>query len=407
MTIRKFLPLLASLILSCTVFATAQTVTSATYNADDQLSTETYDANGNTLTTGGNSYIYDSENHLIAMNGGAVKLVYDGDGNLVIKTANGVTTQYLVDDQNPTGLPQVVEETVNGAVQRKYSIGHQRISQTLMVTGAPSTSYYGYDGQGNVRQLTNAAGVVTDTYNYDAFGNLIGHTGTTPNHFLYRGERYDTDLKLYYLRARWYNPVTGRFMSRDSDDGNPTDPASLHKYLYAGGDPVNKIDPTGRYAGTAGEMPIPASEPAAGAGGDMAEYGMLVGVLALGTVAADKKLACSISTSLASEAVELMGGTAIPDESHCTAHGCKPCVPPVGAEAYDLDWGQQGDHFFKGNQLYIPPGEAHWHLLVMNQSPYPMCQCFWQKTKSGGGFPPGPPPDMDEAGPAAGGGIAQ
>ena len=62
----------------------------------------------------------------------------------------------------------------------------------------------------------------------------------------YRGEQYDSDLGLYYLRARYYNPATGRFLSRDPLDGDPTDPQSLHKYLYAGGDPVNRIDPSGR-----------------------------------------------------------------------------------------------------------------------------------------------------------------
>jgi RHS repeat-associated protein len=46
--------------------------------------------------------------------------------------------------------------------------------------------------------------------------------------------------------ARYYNPQTGRFLSRDPEDGNPTDPASLHKYLYANGDPINGIDPMGR-----------------------------------------------------------------------------------------------------------------------------------------------------------------
>ena len=62
----------------------------------------------------------------------------------------------------------------------------------------------------------------------------------------YRGEQCDSDLGLYYLRARYYNPATGRFMSRDPEDGKALDPATLHKYLYAGGDPVNMMDPTGR-----------------------------------------------------------------------------------------------------------------------------------------------------------------
>jgi RHS repeat-associated protein len=64
----------------------------------------------------------------------------------------------------------------------------------------------------------------------------------------YRGEQYDSDLALYYLRARYYNPNTGRFMSRDPEDGKTTDPATLHKYLYADGDPVNMRDPMGHEA---------------------------------------------------------------------------------------------------------------------------------------------------------------
>jgi len=69
----------------------------------------------------------------------------------------------------------------------------------------------------------------------------------------YRGEQYDSDLGLYYLRARYYNPLTGRFLSRDPNEpklrdpnGTPIDPKKLHKYLYAGGDPINRIDPRGR-----------------------------------------------------------------------------------------------------------------------------------------------------------------
>jgi RHS repeat-associated protein len=179
----------------------------------------------------------------------AVNLAYDGDGNLVAKTVNGVTTKYLIDDLNPTGLPQVMEETANGVVQRRYTYGRQRISETQFINGAWTTSYYGYDGQGNVRQLTNSAGVVTDTYDYDAYGNLVNHTGTTPNVYLYRGERYDPDMGLYYMCGRWYNPLTGRFMSRDPNEeccSNSIPEAAKNKYIYADSDPVNRVDPSGR-----------------------------------------------------------------------------------------------------------------------------------------------------------------
>jgi RHS repeat-associated protein len=247
------------------------------YNADDQqVPTESYDANGNTTkTANGNTFTYDSENHMTSMTapGVAVTMIYDAFGNRVAKTVTNtvthtsVTTQYLVeDDVNPTGYPQVVEEVVNGAVTRQYTYGLQRISQNLSpaVSGNSTwtPSFYGYDGFGTVRQLTNTAGTVTDTYEYDAFGNSFTKSGTTPNNYLYRGEQYDSDLGLYYLRARYYNPNTGRFMSRDPEAGKAMDPRTLHKYLYAGGDPVNGWDPTGRAemfeygATTAAEMVI-------------------------------------------------------------------------------------------------------------------------------------------------------
>jgi RHS repeat-associated protein len=221
------------------------------YNADDEVSTETYDNNGNTLTTGGKTFTYDAENHLTGMSGGGttVSIVYDAFGNRVAKTVNGVTTQYLVeDDVNPTGYPQVMEEIAGGVVQRVYAYGLQRISEDQVVNNAWTPSFYVYDGAGSVRQLTNAAGAVTDTYEYDAFGNKINSTGTTPNNYLYRGEQYDPDLGLYYLRARYYDPATGRFFSRDSENGKLYDQATFHKYLYAGGNPVNYADPRGREA---------------------------------------------------------------------------------------------------------------------------------------------------------------
>ncbi len=220
-----------------------------TYNADDQILSETYDADGNVIAANGYVMTYDAENHLISKigNGITVTMVYDAFGNRVAKTVNGVTTKYLVeDDVNPTGLPQVLEETVNGVVQRTYTYGLQRISESQFINNTWTTSFYGYDGSGSVRQLTDSTGKITDEYEYDAYGNSFTKSGTTPNNYLYRGEQFDSDLGLYYLRARYYNPSTGRFLSRDPLDGNAINPASLHKYLYANGDPVNVIDPTGR-----------------------------------------------------------------------------------------------------------------------------------------------------------------
>jgi RHS repeat-associated protein len=139
-----------------------------------------------------------------------------------------------------------MEEIVGGTVQRTYTYGLQRISEDQIVDNAWTPSFYEYDGGGSVRQLTNLAGAVTDTYEYDAFGNVVNKTGSTPNNYLYRGEQWDPDLSLYYLRARYYNPVTDRFLSRDPKPGHIAKPRTLHKYLYASADGVNRIDPLGK-----------------------------------------------------------------------------------------------------------------------------------------------------------------
>ncbi len=179
---------------------------------NDRLNTDTYDNNGNTISSASIGNAYDFENHMITH--GAVAMTYDGDGNRVAETVGGVTTKYLVDTLNPTGLPQVMDETVSGSVTRTYAYGVQRISEDQPISSTWTPSFYGYDGHGNVRFLTNSAGTITDSYTYDAFGMPITSSGTTPNNYLYSGEQYDSALGAYYLRARYYNPATG-----DSGDG--------------------------------------------------------------------------------------------------------------------------------------------------------------------------------------------
>jgi len=219
-----------------------------TFDANDRLSTETYDNNGNTTVSGARTFAYDFDNRLKSMNGGAVKIIYDGDGNRVAKAVGGVVTSYLVDDLNPTGYAQAVDELVGNAVQRTYTYGLQRINQNQLTSGSWAPSFYGYDGGTTVRLLTDATGTVTDTYDFDAWGNSLNSTGSTPNSYLYHSEQYDFDLHLYYQRARWYNPLSGRFLSRDTYAGEIDEPLTLHKYLYANADPVSHTDPSGHLA---------------------------------------------------------------------------------------------------------------------------------------------------------------
>jgi RHS repeat-associated protein len=215
-----------------------------TYDANDRLNTDTYDPNGNTTSSDGKTYNYDFENHLTDQNGGGVVIVYDGDGNRVAKTVGGVTTRYLIDDHNHTGYAQVLEEIVGGVVQRRYTYGLDLISQNQ----GSGVSFYGYDGHGSVRFLTDASGAVTDTYTHEAFGNLIASTGTTPNNYLYTGEQSDPNLGFYYLRARYLSHNLGRFVTADPFEGTLEDPCSLQKYVYAKSNLPNRTDPSGLFS---------------------------------------------------------------------------------------------------------------------------------------------------------------
>ncbi len=82
-------------------------------------------------------------------------------------------------------------------------------------------------------------------YRYNPFGNLISRTGDTPNNYLYCGEQYDSDLGLYYNRARYLNTDSGRFWTMDPFEERVSHASHLHKYLYGNVDPVNNADPTG------------------------------------------------------------------------------------------------------------------------------------------------------------------
>ncbi|MGN0682351.1 MAG: RHS repeat-associated core domain-containing protein [Oscillospiraceae bacterium] len=160
--------------------------------------------------------------------------------NRIAKIDELSTTYYLVDTNG--ALSQVLAEyDENGSLTTYYTRGEELISQER--NGVKS--YYLYDGFDSVRMLTDDEGNVTDTYTFDAFGNLTESTGDTENSYLYRGEQFDSFTGLYYLRARYMNPSTGTFITMDEYAGTIFEPVSLHKYLYANANPVNNSDPSG------------------------------------------------------------------------------------------------------------------------------------------------------------------
>ncbi len=232
-------------------------ITGYTYDANNRMltagsETYTYDANGNTLSREENGnvtlYEYDLENRLVrqtAADGAVTTFAYDDQGNRVLRDVDGDITRFVVDPVDNSGLSQVVAELdAAGDVVAGYVYG----DDLIRMRRDGNNAYYHYDGNHSTRFLTDATGDVTDTYAYDAFGNLLASTGSTLNYYLYTGQQYDPNLGFYYLRARYYQPENGRFISMDPFMGHIHDPISLHKYLYAHNNPVNLYDPTGYFA---------------------------------------------------------------------------------------------------------------------------------------------------------------
>ena len=229
------------------------------YNALNQLVSDSetsyeYDLNGNLVRVIGSAqsalYEYNAENKLIkatVQNGVLVteeSYTYDYQGNRTSKTthrSDGVTeyVKYLNDNSSLTNVLAEIDE--NGTAKCVYTIGADLVSQER----DGKVSVYLYDGHGSVVGLANESGVVTDTYCYDAFGNLLKSKGSTKNCYRYCGEQFDETTGLYYLRARYMDTSTGRFISQDTYQGTINDPVSLHKYLYANSNPVTYSDPSG------------------------------------------------------------------------------------------------------------------------------------------------------------------
>ena len=130
----------------------------------------------------------------------------------------GTVTNFLWDELSPYG-DVVLETDAAGTILASYALGG---TELLSQTRGGTTSTYLHDGQGSVRALTDATGTLTDTYRYIAFGDLYAQTGATTNPYLYTGQQFDALTDLYNLRARYYAPVMGRFLSRDPGSGSRT-----------------------------------------------------------------------------------------------------------------------------------------------------------------------------------------
>jgi len=148
------------------------------------------------------------------------------------KTVGGDTTAYVVDPA--ATLPVVISDTEALYLYGLDIIAHQQTD----------TLYYVHDGLGSVRQLLDSTGQIETNYAYDPFGvPLVG--GDVYNPYQFTGEAWDGEVGLLYLRARYYQPETGRFIGKDPWTGDTLQPGTLNRYVYGGNSPVTLVDRAG------------------------------------------------------------------------------------------------------------------------------------------------------------------
>lgn len=162
----------------------------------------------------------------------------DGNGLRASKTRTATgpstTTQNYTWD-NSGGLPVLLADSDN---EYLYGPDNRPYAQISTTTG--DVTYLQADHAGSTIATTDTTGTRTSTWEYDPYGNITTHTGTTTTPFLYTGEYTDSDTKLIYLRARDYDPTTGAFLTRD-----PLEGATGTPYAYTNGNPLQMSDPTG------------------------------------------------------------------------------------------------------------------------------------------------------------------
>ncbi len=179
----------------------------------------------------------DAADRLIAVSGPplAVGYTYNGDGLLVSQNIDGAPTTFAWDVA--AELPQVLAAS-NGA---SYLYGLGLLGQQQ----GGAWQFPLADGLGSVRQLVDPAASVTLAQSFDPFGVPLSPSGGQP--FGYAGEQWDANTSLIYLRARWYNPSLGRFLTRDPIPGPPSSPATLNPYAYGRNNPALYVDPSGKF----------------------------------------------------------------------------------------------------------------------------------------------------------------
>ena len=248
---------------SMTASGTEAYTKSYTYNDANQLLKEIKTASGTTSTT---TYTYDNNGNQLAKSTGStatsVTNTYNAFNQLTASSVGGTSTAYTY---TPDGLRltkgnltylydrgNLVLEMQNSSVKSSYVYGIGLVSGAI--SGYSGQTYFIHNGHGDIVQLQNSSRTVVKEYTYDAFGNEENPVSADANPFRYAGEYYDTNTGTYYLRARYYDPVVGRFTQEDTvraisrtlpNGQSVLEPLSQNLYVYCANNPVKYRDGSG------------------------------------------------------------------------------------------------------------------------------------------------------------------
>jgi RHS repeat-associated protein len=207
---------------------------------------EQYNSSGTTLQK---EYTYTYANLLSSVTHDDVSgapqslMTWDADSNRVSFTSStGGMTRFVYD---PTaGIPAVIEEVLP-STSSAYYIREPNGALIARIAGS-NTSYYHFDALGSTKLLTDGSGTVTDSYSYDAWGSITGHSGVTSQPYQYVGQLgycthyQDTNLPMLQLGVRFYDPELGRFTQVDRIRRPSESP-----YAYSRNAPATAVDPWG------------------------------------------------------------------------------------------------------------------------------------------------------------------
>jgi RHS repeat-associated protein len=203
----------------------------------NETSTFSYDADGDRtgfIASDGmsQSYSYNQALELTGI-GSEVSYIYNGDGLRISKTVGSATTPFTWDVASE--LPSLLEDGANAYVYGPGELPLEQVSGNIPL-------WFVHDQLGSTRLLTNATGSSVATYTYTPYGSVTRSSGTASTPLLYAGQYRDSESGMYYMRARYYDPSTAQFLTRD-----PAVALTRSPYSYAGDNPSNMTDPTGRW----------------------------------------------------------------------------------------------------------------------------------------------------------------